>query len=779
MIKKGLRIILVTTLALGVILFLVYLFLPGYATRYIEQHDQEWIDRDITIEKLSVNPFGLDFRADQVTISEPGNDSVFLSTGLAYVNLQFWPLFKSRFIVEEVLLDDVFGHIIQKGSTFNFSDLLETRSDTTAFESEDPNSWFFLIEDIQLRSGALLYEDLLVPSKITLDTLDLKVEPISSVTDTITVSYRAHQAEGGELTGGLAYILSSGDYQTSPAIKNWELSPYMPYATMGMNLGTFEGNIDADFRIDGNIKESKYLAMGGVFELQDFIITDPENDSLFQFGIFHIDIDSLNTNSQLYDFNNVQLTDSYVKFEYMPDGDNFTNLLVSTTVDSTGGQVSVQDTNRTIAGNYYASPFEYFALYVYELTKDYIFKSYEADSVVVRNFNLDFYDYTLEDPFFMQLEELTLRAGNIALEDPDFDFHFESIINKSGVMDGDILVSREGARNMDVNFEIRGVFLSRFSPYSRFYTAHPFWEGAVNFTSNSTIEDYYLTSDNHLFVEEIEVGDKSVTSSGRSMPMKLAVAILRDLDGNVDLDVPIEGPLDDPEYKVWKVVWQVLGNLIVKAGTAPFRLLAQAFNADEEDLKNISFASGQRDLGKSQTKALDAIAQVLLQKPEIAITLIHLYNKPYELDALAIYQAKEEYLMTLDSTAMVNNDTLLDPLTAIANTDSLFIHYLTETSPAFDPDEPLAQNARLRFGVETLTAELDSILQIQKDLVHQYLAIEKEVPERQFHIVDGSESDDAIEQVYPKFTVNYEAGDSTTVNPDMEAGSDITNSPQK
>ena len=232
-----------------------------------------------------------------------------------------------------------------------------------------------------------------------------------------------------------------------------------------------------------------------------------------------------------------------------------------------------------------------------------------ADSVAIHNFNLKFYDYTLEDPFYLDVSDMTISAGAIASTDEMADFFFSGLVNRTGTINGEVLVSREGAENMDVDFEMKGVFLTGFNPYSRHYTAHPFLDGAVTFTSTNAIEAYYLNSTNRILIEEVEVGRKSPTQDGSSLPMRLAVVLLRDLDGDIDLEIPIEGPLNDPNYRFGPVIWQVIKNIFVKAASAPFRLLAGAFQVNEDDLKNIHFEQRETTLGPRQLKALNAIAE--------------------------------------------------------------------------------------------------------------------------------------------------------------------------
>ncbi len=736
---------------IGLILFLligIYLFLPWWTIRYIEKHDREWINRDITIEQLRLNPFTLGATAGGVRITEPQSDSTFVKWSSTYVNLALWPLFKSKAVIEELSVDEFYGHIIYAGSGFNFDDLLEPE-ETVPETTGNDSGWAYQLNKVTLHRSQIIYDDLSVGSHIVLDSIGIGVHAFSSVDTVFRADFRAQQPAGGSLDGQIRYNLQNGDYQTSTAIKTLALEPFKPYVTRGIRLGDFVGNFNADFHLSGN---ADFLACSGQFEVGDFRMTDPEQDTLVLTDKLELGVDSIDTQNRLFDFRKLQLSDTYLKFEYLAKGDNFSNLIVRGPPDSLSVENAAADTaeRKINTQNYYASPFEYLALYIYDLTKDYIFNAYAIDTVAVQNFNLRFYDYTLEDPFYFDLSSTSITAGEIELEDEEAEFAFAGIVNRTGSIDGKVQISREGVRNMDVDFQIKGVFLTRFSPYSRFYTAHPFLEGAVTFTSTNSIKDYYLQSDNHLLIEQIEVGDKLKTSSGNSLPMKFAVALIRNVNGNVDLDIPIEGQLEDPKYKLGKIIWQVIKNIVVKAASTPFRLLADAFNVDENDLKTIYFNSGQTNLEKRQIKSLNSISRVLSKKPEITVDLLHLYNREYELDALAIRKAKTDYL----AATSVAEDSL-QQLNTIATTDSLFRAFLAETSPVYDSTISIADNARRRYGEENLQNELDTAIAAQQELIAQYLTEEREIPANRFTIKNLSTEEISLNQTHPKFTVEF------------------------
>lgn len=248
------------------------------------------------------------------------------------------------------------------------------------------------------------------------------------------------------------------------------------------------------------------------------------------------------------------------------------------------------------------SPFELLSIYIYDMTKEYIFKAYTAENIVLSNFNLKFYDYTIEDPFFMDLSEVTIKAKDIRPENQFAKFNVHGRMNNTGIIDGAISVSRQGVENMTVDIGVKGLILNKFSPYGRYYTGHRFVEGVSSFNNKSVIKDSYLTSMNKMFIENIEVSKKEKTKSGNSLPMRLTVSLMKGSDGNINLDIPIEGPINDLKYKFGKVVWQVVKNIFTKIATSPFKALSNVLKVNEDDLKNIYFDNGQVKLSKKKKR---------------------------------------------------------------------------------------------------------------------------------------------------------------------------------
>jgi hypothetical protein len=353
----------------------------------------------------------------------------------------------------------------------------------------------------------------------------------------------------------------------------------------------------------------------------------------------------------------------------------------------------------------------------------------------------------------MELSELSALATDIKEEDEYTKFNIRSRLDQTGNMVADLQVSRKGIDNMIFDFKVDNVYLSTFNPYSKYYMAHPFADGKVIFSSKNKIENYFLTSSNNLFVEQIAVGDKDTANALYELPMKLAVALLRDFQGNVNLDVPVEGRLNDPEYKLWRTILQVLRNIILKVVTAPYRLLANAIGGDPNDLRSVNFEPLQYEVQQQQTKSLKSIAKVLKQKPEFIIHFVSVSDSMEEKSALALNETWRAYQAT---TALVSQDSS-SLLPALKDLDSAFYQFVQQAVPAFDTiTNTNVLSACLEY---TGKAKIDTLYQQlwkkREASVHHYLQEIEALAEERWVFAGAKSSPTDSTKYHPHYQIEY------------------------
>lgn len=171
--------------------------------------------------------------------------------------------------------------------------------------------------------------------------------------------------------------------------------------------------------------------------------------------------------------------------------------------------------------------------------------------------------------------------------------------------------------DMKVVFE--NLELKQYTPYSLQFLGYKVADGKLFLNLGYKINQGKLNAQNKIVIKKIELGEEK--AGGSQWPMGLVVALLEDSDGTIDIDLPIEGDVNNPDFKYGKVVWQVIGNLLTKAITSPFRLLGAMMGLDSEDdsLSKVSFEAGEDILLPPQIEKLDKLTTLLMKRPKLTL----------------------------------------------------------------------------------------------------------------------------------------------------------------
>ncbi len=172
----------------------------------------------------------------------------------------------------------------------------------------------------------------------------------------------------------------------------------------------------------------------------------------------------------------------------------------------------------------------------------------------------------------------------------------------------------------DVTASFRGIDLPPFTPYSGKYAGYAIGRGTLTLELHYKLQNRKLAAENKILADQFEFGEKVESKDATKLPVRLAVSLLKDRNGLIDVDLPIEGSLDDPKFRLGKLIWKLLGNLIGKAATAPFALLGKLVGGGKsEELSSVDFADGSETLDDAAKKKLDALGKALNDRPALKL----------------------------------------------------------------------------------------------------------------------------------------------------------------
>ncbi|MDO9206921.1 MAG: DUF748 domain-containing protein [Sulfuricurvum sp.] len=171
----------------------------------------------------------------------------------------------------------------------------------------------------------------------------------------------------------------------------------------------------------------------------------------------------------------------------------------------------------------------------------------------------------------------------------------------------------------DMHVDFENLELKNYTPYSLEFLGYKIANGKLFLNLVYKINQGNLDAQNKVVIKNIELGDE--VEGGAKWPLKLVVALLEDSDGVIDIDLPVEGNVTDPNFRYGKVIWQVIGNLLTKAITAPFRLLGSLMGIDSGDdsLSKVSFEAGEDSVLPPEREKLDKLATLLAKRPKLTL----------------------------------------------------------------------------------------------------------------------------------------------------------------
>ena len=188
---------------------------------------------------------------------------------------------------------------------------------------------------------------------------------------------------------------------------------------------------------------------------------------------------------------------------------------------------------------------------------------------------------------------------------------------------------------IDITAKADAIDLADMSAYSTKYTGYPIIKGTLTVDVHYLLQQNNLTAQNHILLDQLTFGDKVTTPGAGSLPVRLAVAILKDSKGQINLNIPVSGSLSDPQFSIGSVIWHAFSNILVKAVTAPFSLIASAFGGNSSQSVNyVAFKPGFATLSNGAKQQLDGIAKALQARPSLKIQLTGVVDPSVDRDGL-------------------------------------------------------------------------------------------------------------------------------------------------
>ena len=170
----------------------------------------------------------------------------------------------------------------------------------------------------------------------------------------------------------------------------------------------------------------------------------------------------------------------------------------------------------------------------------------------------------------------------------------------------------------DLAMSFRNMDLTTVTPYSGRFAGYEIKKGKLSLDLDYHIQSRRLDAKHHVVLDQLELGDHIESPDATSLPIRLAIALLKDRNGVIDVQLPVSGSLDDPQFRVAPLVWRMLGNLVIKVATSPFTLLGNLFGGGDE-VNQVVFVPGTVELDEPSRQRLESLRKAMVERPGLRL----------------------------------------------------------------------------------------------------------------------------------------------------------------
>lgn len=476
----------------------------------------------------------------------------------------------------------------------------------TSSSSSSEAPWGYRIEEIDLSNGIVGFVDE-VPKKkvaVNLDQLNLNLkgfESNPSVKNYLTFTSRINERGTVDLKSDLVRSPLSSKGEVS--IKGLDLSFVDPYIEPGSYASLRRGNVSLAAAYD--YKPAK-TALKGKIALSDWVVNDSRDDSVL------LGWQNIGATPFVYAY-----PDNRLKINQLAIEGLYTNAHIDANKVFNYSTLSKKSVNESNSTKPSGNPF-----------------GLDIVKLLLRDSSATFSDLSLPLPFKSYIHDLEGSVLGISTtKDVTTFVKLRGGVDRYGLakIDGS-LNTKAPKKFTDMKVAFDNLELKHYTPYSLQFLGYKIEGGKLFLNLGYKIETGKLNSTNQVVIKKIELGAEK--EGGSPWPMRFVVALLEDSDGVIDINMPIEGDVNNPDFKYGKVVWQVIGNLFTKAVTSPFRLLSSMMGIESDKLSSIDFEGGASTLLPPQIEKLDQITMMLSKRPKLALSVYGVWDEVRDTRAL-------------------------------------------------------------------------------------------------------------------------------------------------
>jgi hypothetical protein len=423
--------------------------------------------------------------------------------------------------------------------------------------------------------------------------------------------------EGGQIKAAGTVNPSTPSVESDIQVTNFGLTPFQPYLDRLVALTLKSGSVSTRGNLRYGTKEGgAKIAYQGAFRLDNVRLVEPgESETLLGWKALQADQMKLLLEPNRLETGEVKLAQLTTKFIIHEDR---TLNLVKVIKTGSNAKSTPQPPPETVAGAADSFPVL-------------------VRRIVLTEGEVDFADLSLKPQFGTRIHNLRgVVAGISTVRGARAQVRLNGQVDEYGTakIDGELNPSDPKAFT-DISAVFRNVEMTRLTPYSARFAGRKIDSGKLSVDLKYLVRNAELTGANQIVVERLILGEKIPSPDAVDLPLDLAIALLEDSNGVIEIGLPVKGDLNSPEFSYGQLIWKAIGNLIGKIVTSPFRALAALLpGGGEETLNAVAFGRGRSEVPPPEKEKLAKLADALKKRPHLRLLVQGGYNPEIDLPAM-------------------------------------------------------------------------------------------------------------------------------------------------
>ncbi len=527
---------------------------------------------------------------------------------ISLVNLDV-DLFKNQFNLKNLTIDKAdIKTTLYKDMSTDFDRLVEIKVENEEFEGKEVEKNvkvpLFIVKKFEIKDSSFTLDDKERKTTLKLQKINTQVKDAKfSDSSIVPFSFSYLTPTSGDMRGNGEVKLNPLVAKLNLKINRVNLEPYNPYIHDFANLDFNSGYLTSKISI--KVSGEKIKAKSDTRLLEIDLSHSIKKETLFK-------VKSLN-------FNKIKFTNNSLKMDSIILDKPYMNFAIDENSTTNLSDIVIAKDNNISEDKNTSSDFEFL-----------------ISKIEFKDGSMDFLDESLPINFQTYIDLLNGTIFTISSNPKEaLEVKIDGVVNRYGEahINGNVITT-DPKKSLNLVVDFKNIDLTNMSGYSGKFIGQEIARGKLWIALNYKIKDSQLLSTNDIQFKDLELGDDVKSEDATSLPVGLAIALLKDNDGYIDIGMPVEGDVENPDFKYGGAVWGAVGNLLTSIVSSPFSFLAKSLGIDDDELSIINFEYGSAKLLPIQNEKLDKLYELLSKRPELVLVITPVVNEQKDIFAL-------------------------------------------------------------------------------------------------------------------------------------------------